>query len=222
MAGRDLRVALEAIIGERRLLEHPFYRRWVRGDLGVDELRAYAGQYRHFEAHLPELLTTIAGGATDPGLRAAADRNLADETGGPAGHLGLFDDFLAGLGGTADPPSPATRHLLETYDRHAAASAAAGLGAVLAYEWQSPEIAASKAAGLREHHGLEGPAVTFWDVHAEVDGDHAAWLLEALAGSGEPAAVTAAATDACDAWLGFLDERQAAAPGARAIAAATA
>ena len=64
-------------LASRRLLDHPFYVRWSRGDVSVDELRTYAEQYRHFEAQLPGVLRTVAaaGGAA----RTAVENNLADE-----------------------------------------------------------------------------------------------------------------------------------------------
>jgi pyrroloquinoline-quinone synthase len=209
-----LRTALDAVVAPRRLLDHPFYVRWSRGELTRDELRAYVAQYRHFEAHLPVLLERVSLEATDPRLRAAAQRNLADETGGPSPHLALFDTFATALGAGDEAPTPAMAGLLETYDRQLSESPAAALAAVLAYECQSPGVASSKAAGLREHYGLDGAAVEFWDVHAGVDGDHAEWLLEAIAdGATGSAELCAAARAACDAWLGFLDEREAASKG---------
>ena len=83
---------------------------------------------------------------------------------------------------------------------------------MLAYECQSAEVARSKAAGLRQHYGLDDDAVEFWDVHAEVDGDHAAWLADALSvATTDVTELEGAVRETCDAWLAFLDERQAAA-----------
>ena len=55
------------------------------------------------------------------------------------------------------------------YYRLASAGPIAGISAVLAYETQSAAIAASKVAGLREHYGMDGRDVAFWDVHAGLD-----------------------------------------------------
>ena len=52
-------VLAEAIVG-RRLLTHPFYRRWEAGSLTEGELAAYAEQYRHIERALPVTLAAIA------------------------------------------------------------------------------------------------------------------------------------------------------------------
>jgi pyrroloquinoline-quinone synthase len=206
-------------LASRRLLDHPFYVRWSRGDVTVGELREYAEQYRHFEVLLPDVLRTVAaaGGAA----RTAVEDNLADEAGGPVTHVELFDDFATALRAHADrTPTPAMASLLATYDRLASAGPVAGISAVLAYETQSAAIAASKVAGLREHYGMDGRDVAFWDVHAGLDHDHAAWLVDGLiALDAEPADVSAPLVEAAQAWWEFLDEREAAAPMTQGSAA---
>jgi len=203
---------LDAVLQERlqgrRLLDHPFYRRWSRGEVSVEELRAYAAQYRHFEAMLPEHLDAVAERAATPALREAARRNRADES----THLALFDAFAAALGVTApEAPSPAMQRLLDVYAAARVRGGVEGFAALLAYEAQSPGVAASKARGLREHAILDGDgALRFWDLHACVDRDHAAWALQALSASGAgERRVGDAVEAAASAWWSFLDEREA-------------
>lgn len=212
MDAERLTRALDARLRDRRLLEHPFYRRWTAGEVSVDELRAYAAQYRHFEAMLPQHLSAVAeAAATLPALREQALRNLEDEAGGTPTHLQLFDDFASALGAPHDAePSPAMARLLDTHAQASAQSAAAGLAALLAYETQAPEVSASKAAGLRDHGILDGDALRFWDLHATLDADHAAWAVDALVRSDADAGeVLDAAGTAAGAWWSFLDEREA-------------
>jgi pyrroloquinoline-quinone synthase len=211
MEAQQLDEILQTQLDGRRLLDHPFYRRWSRGEVTVEELRAYAAQYRHFEAALPTHLAIVADGAADPALREQALRNLDDEAGSAPTHLQLFDRFATALGATEPvAPSPAMASLLSVYQRAGASSAAEGFAAVLAYEAQSPAVSASKAAGLREHGILDGEALDFWDLHATLDNDHAAWALEALAQSGVSAGVLGTTMRAtADAWWLFLDEREA-------------
>ncbi|MFN2568078.1 MAG: hypothetical protein ABR564_00525 [Candidatus Dormibacteria bacterium] len=74
-----------------------------------------------------------------------------------------------------------------------------------------PEVAAARGQGLRRDHGPDRGATAFWDVHAELNTDHAAWdprLLTRSALIRPP--VAGAATRAADAWWAFLDEREAA------------
>ncbi|HXW31468.1 MAG TPA: hypothetical protein VEJ21_00145, partial [Acidimicrobiales bacterium] len=79
----------EEALADRRLLAHPFYRRWEAGELSGSELAAYAAQYRHFEAALPELLETVIQALPSGPARRAVEANLADERGVPAAHLSL-------------------------------------------------------------------------------------------------------------------------------------
>ena len=211
MRPEQIETALRARLQGRWLLDHPFYRRWTAGEVSVDELRAYAAQYRHFEAMVPSHLRAVARTADHPPLREQALRNLADEAGSTPTHLELFERFASALGAPVHAqPSPAMTRLLETYRATTVAGAAAGFAALLAYELQAPEVSASKAQGLRRHNVLDGDALAFWDVHASLDTEHAAWALEALAGSdADMATVVDAAGTAADAWWGFLDERDA-------------
>jgi len=213
MHAEQLRSALSAVVARRRLLAHAFYRRWSAGELSRDELRAYAAQYRHVEAAVPDILRTIAGGSSDAIVRLQVMRTLADEVGGDGvpSHLELFDQFAAALDAPVPPASPATVKLVEVLSGLAERSAATGLAGLSAYEMQSPEVSATKATGLRQWYGLDGGAVAFWDTHATADVEHAGWLIDALAGvDAGVETVTAAAGAAADAWWAFLDEREAA------------
>jgi pyrroloquinoline-quinone synthase len=212
--------AVEEALHGRRLLSHPFYQRWSKGELTLGELGAYAGQYRVIEARLPGWLESIQSSAQNDEVTELVQRNLDDEVGGPITHLELFDRFAAAVGATnpeATEVDTATRALLDIHDELVASSAAEGLAAVLSYELQSPEISASKAAGLRSRYGVDGESVEFWDTHALVEGDHATWTLDAVvAAGGEPPMARMAARRAADAWWAFLDEREAAAAPALA------
>lgn len=196
---------LTGVLAGRRLLDHPFYRRWERGELSGAELAAYAAQYRHLEAALPTLLRGVADRMGDGPGRDGVLRTLADEVGPPA-HLDLFDGFAASVAAVPEPATAATADLLEVQSRRVAEGPAPGLAALLAYELQVPEVAASKAGGLRRHHGVDAAGTAFWDIHAGLDVEHAGWSLDALAAlTDDPAAVLAAAREAADAWYTWLD-----------------
>jgi pyrroloquinoline-quinone synthase len=213
MAHTELDALLDDILSTRRLLDHPFYRRWEAGTLERSELAAYAAQYRHFEATLPAVLERIAAGLPEGRARALVEANLADERGVPAPHLELFDAFADAVDAPGTDPSPATAALVDLYLTLAESSPVAALSAVAAYEVQAPAIAASKADGLRRRYGLDDQGTHFWDVHAGVDEAHGEWMLEALALLTDgPVEVSGPATAAANAWWSFLDEREAAAP----------
>src|SRR2546423_4575 len=68
-ASMDLWTQLEQARSRWNVLEHPFYRRWSRGELAREELAAYAGQYRH-------AVRALADAAAGDGLGAEAEAVL--------------------------------------------------------------------------------------------------------------------------------------------------
>jgi pyrroloquinoline-quinone synthase len=215
MRSCNTRAVVENAVAEWRLLAHPFYLRWSAGQLSTDELRDYAAQYRHIEAAIPRLLTQAAAQCASAGARTRVEQTLDDELGDAQrpSHIALFEDFASALGAAPALAAPATLALLATLDELVAHGAVDGLSSLAAYEVQSPGISASKADGLRRHHGFDGPGVAFWDEHAGADVAHADWTVEALdLLDADAGAVAAAARASARAWWAFLDEREAAAP----------
>jgi pyrroloquinoline quinone (PQQ) biosynthesis protein C len=213
MLRTELDALFDDILRSRRLLAHPFYRRWEAGTLAPGELATYAAQYRHFEAALPVILERIAAGLPAGRARQLVEANLDDERSVPAAHIELFDDFADAVGAVSTEATPATAALVDFYLDAADTAAVAALAAVAAYEIQAPAIASSKAEGLRTRYRLDDKGTHFWDVHAGIDEGHGDWMVEALALTVDgPDDVVPPATVAAGAWWTFLDERQAAAP----------
>jgi len=218
MLRTEIDAVLVEVLRDRRLLAHPFYRRWEAGTLQPGELGAYAAQYRHFEAALPDVLHAVVQRVDDPKARGLVQANLDDERGVPAPHLELFDAFARSVDSPDDADaSPATAALVSLYRAAAEESPVTALAALAAYEVQASEVASSKAEGLRLRYGVTEDGTRFWDVHSGVDEVHGAWIVEALADLAIDAdEVRRAASSAAEAWWAFLDEREAAAPVALA------
>lgn len=204
---------VDAVISGRRLLAHPFYQRWLAGELTLDDLRAYAGQYYKFEAAFPGYLTKVLAKLDTAADRKVLLQNLVDEEGGAESHLEMFARFGRALGLTRDQLDSAavkdsTRVLLDTFALATAnGSPAEGLVTLYAYESQAAEVAASKTESLMSRYGLQpGDGTDFWSEHAQADELHSAWerqLLERLIQDRD--AVVAAAGRASNALWGFLD-----------------
>jgi len=197
----DLWSRLEDVQARWNVLEHPFYERWSAGRLSRDDLARYAGQYRHAVVALAEAADRAAG--------AAGSAEMAAHAGEEAAHVALWDAF-AGAAGTdgRQPAEPETA---------ACATAWAGDGrdllghlvALYAIESAQPAISRVKSDGLREHYGFAaGPATAYFDLHAELDREHAAegrgLIAERLEGADEDALV-AEAERALKANWGLLD-----------------
>ena len=208
----NLSTQIDLVLDGRRLLSHPFYRRWEAGELGDGELAAYASQYEHFERQLPRTLEAIIE-ACEPGeARDVIQSSLDDELGAPRAHVELLGSFLDAVGAAPAAPTKATAALVELYDGAAARGAALAVGVVAGYELQAAHVARTKAEGLRRFYGLDDGGTEFWDVHATMDETHGSWMLEA-ASTLDTDAVLAGVDASAGAWWRFLDEREAAALG---------
>jgi pyrroloquinoline-quinone synthase len=204
-----------AQLADRRLLDHPFYRRWERGEVTMGQLASYAAQYRHFEQWVPGFLSSLVAQLPPGTARDFIAANLDDEMGDPVPHVDLFEDFARGVGAPISEPSPAMASLLATHTELLSRSPGQGVAAFVAYEYQAADVARNKADGLRRHYGLTGGALAFWEHHAHVDVTHSQWALSALAHVPEaPSEVGGAVRRAADAWWQFLDERESAAQAA--------
>jgi pyrroloquinoline-quinone synthase len=215
---------VRTIVDDRHLLGHPFYVAWSNGELTLEQLRQYAGQYLHHVLAEPTYLSAVhsntphftSDGASDLGPRQAILQNLIDEEFGPNNHPALWKRFASALGlsegdlrGTA--PLPATQELIATFTGLCRNRPYyAGLAALHAFESQVPAIAAVKIDGLRRFYGITSPsALEFFTVHEEADIVHSAaeWrLIDRAADSpAKQADVIAATRAACDALWDFLD-----------------
>ncbi|HXO22129.1 MAG TPA: iron-containing redox enzyme family protein, partial [Thermoanaerobaculia bacterium] len=135
--------------------------------------------------------------------------------GEPRPHAELWLDFAAAAGADpaavqVAPPAPAAADTVATFDRLCGDSTAAALAALYAYESQQPEVSARKAAGLREHYGIDGAeALSYFTVHSEADLRHREGERRALAACLDAGAsaekVLTAADSALTAYWGLLD-----------------
>ncbi|HKV90871.1 MAG TPA: CADD family putative folate metabolism protein, partial [Thermoplasmata archaeon] len=168
-------------IARRHLLKHPFYRAWSDGEVSLDTLRDYAGQYFHFERSFPKYVAAAYARLDDPAGRRALLGNLVDEEGRDPTHPELWLRFAEALGVPRSDvlraaPAPATRRLLANYERHAVrGSLASALGAIYSYESIFPEVAAEKARGLGKFYGVtDARGLEFFRVHTAADVEHSA------------------------------------------------
>ena len=112
--------AFDMAISGRRLLEHPYYRRWQEGLLTIDDLADYAQQYRHFEQSLPGVLRMVSGDLEYGTAKALVESNLRDETTAPRAHIEIFEGFAsAAKAHQAAEASAATLRLVDLYETSA-------------------------------------------------------------------------------------------------------
>ncbi|HET9581974.1 MAG TPA: CADD family putative folate metabolism protein [Gemmatimonadota bacterium] len=176
---------VDALIADRHLLKHPFYRAWQDGTLSAEALRDYAAQYYRHVSAFPTYISALHSRCEDLETRQALLENLSDEEEGPENHPSLWRRFAEAVG--CDEPGSG-----EAWPETVAAIAGfrsavgegpvvRGLAALYAYESMVPAVAAEKIRGLAEHYGVEGsPGTDYFEVHRTLDVEHAAASRELL------------------------------------------
>lgn len=213
MRPADIVARLDHATRPHRLLDHPFYKAWAEGRLTRADLAFYATQYwRQVEA-FPGYLQVLADRLPEERARTVVLDNLADERDGD--HPRLWLDFAAVLGvdesavRASRPEAETTSCVNDFRAGTMSAPAARALGMIYGYESQTPEIAATKVAGLRGHYGIDGPGVAYFELHGELDVEHAADLAAAIAAVADDEAAIAdaeaGARAGAEAIWGLLD-----------------
>ena len=184
MSEKNLAARLDKATEERRLLDHPFYQAWAAGELTLEDLQTYSGQYwRQVEA-FPSYLGNVAGRVDDEVAKKTVLENLSDEV--DDDHAGLWIRFAASVGAeeTAVRSSGVAAETAECVaafsDGTANASIPFALGMLYGYESQTPAVAETKICGLKEHYGITGEGLDYFALHGELDVEHASELAEAI------------------------------------------
>ncbi|MGE0681298.1 MAG: CADD family putative folate metabolism protein [Candidatus Binatia bacterium] len=172
--------ALDKHIQERHLLTHPFYQAWSEGTLSLHALQEYSKQYyRHVEA-FPTYVSAVHANCPSLPIRQHLLENLIEEERGAENHPELWLRFAEALGVQREDvlsatPLSETTSLVQTFQTLTRErSYLVGTTALLAYEAQVPEVAATKIAGLKQFYGVEDPrGLAFFQVHLQADRFHA-------------------------------------------------
>ena len=216
---------IDRMIEERSLLKHPFYQAWQKGELEMDTLRTYAGQYYHHVLAFPQYVSGAHANCPEQNARQELLENLIEEERGEENHPELWLRFGEALGLqreniVEEQWLPETKHLVDTYrDVTKNGSFAEAATALYCYESQVPEVAKQKIAGLEKFYGVSDErGLQFFTVHIGADEWHAEvgrGFIDRY-GDEDPDAVRATAKRCLDALWGFLDGVQ----GARVAAGA--
>jgi pyrroloquinoline-quinone synthase len=179
--------ALDALVAEKHLLKHPFYKLWSQGKLTKESLREYAISYYPQVAAFPRYVSGVHSGCADAALRQELLENLIEEERGEHNHPALWRQFAVALGALEQELQPGARTpevgeaVAEFLRTTRSGSLPEGLAALYAYESQIPEIAKTKREGLAAYYGIEDPAaLRFFTVHEEADLWHRRVEREAL------------------------------------------
>ena len=204
-----LNLSLDAL----HLLKHPFYKAWNDGSLERKTLQMYASEYYHHVAAFPRYISQIHSLCSDINARQTLLENLIDEEKGEDNHPELWLRFVEGMGverkaRKSNTTLPSTAKLVDGYFDLVKTDYATGLGALYAYERQTPEVSKSKIEGLKKHYGISDErTLQFFVTHMQADEWHAqevADLIEHLCPEDQEKAKQGAVEGAKLLW-GFLD-----------------
>ena len=182
--------AIEEILEQGSILNHPFYRKWNEGTLTLGELQEYAKQYYHFVRNFPMFVSAVHSNCPDPEIRKILVENIADEDGykSPvADHPTLWMNFCKALGISekemeSAQPGDAVRSMVDGfYSLCRNSDYRVGLAALLGYEKQIPQVSKVKIEGLKKFYNIDSKkAIEFFTVHEEADIHHSKAELDAL------------------------------------------
>ncbi|WCR58928.1 MAG: PqqC-like protein [Wolbachia endosymbiont of Ctenocephalides felis wCfeF] len=160
------------------LLKHQFYQSWNEGNLSLEALQVYAKEYYHHVAAFPRYISGIHSLCPNLKMRQVLLGNLIEEEQGDENHPELWQRFAEGLGVSRsdlreDAQIKETQELVDGYFDIVQSGFAMGLGALYAYERQTPEVSKSKIEGLKKHYSIDDErSLQFFTVHMNADEWH--------------------------------------------------
>ena len=202
---------LNSIILERHLLKHDFYQAWSNGELSRELLQRYAMQYYNQVQSFPRFISRVHTGCPQIAARKVLLENLVDEEIHGTDHPALWMQFAEGLGTCREDvlnevPMPETQAMVETFYELAERDWRDGLCALYAYEYQVPEVSASKTEGLKKFYGIQDErTLEFFTAHQAYDVEHAQQVAGLIEQYVEPERAARATREAANALWGFLD-----------------
>ncbi len=205
-----------SILPNLHLLQHPFYKAWMEGQLSIETLQDYAQQYYHHVEAFPRYLQIALQHPQTERSRSILKENLDEEDGTTYGisHPELWLRFAEGLKTDRDNVKNAKlrdgiKNVVHVFTENSQASCARALGALYAYESQVPEIADSKIKGLKENYGIQDErTLSFFEIHKTADVAHRESLLQIIneLPQSEKNEAQLAANQACQALWNFLTD----------------
>lgn len=142
------------MILKHKLLDHPFYQKWEKGEITLQQLSSYAKSYNDFISNIPQYWEYIINNfdSENPvGKKIIKEENE---------HIFLWNKWSEKLPSTDSYPS-----MKKDIDSFNKMNASELLGAVHAFEIQQPDVAKTKKAGLINHYGFAGEDTKYFDEH---------------------------------------------------------
>jgi pyrroloquinoline-quinone synthase len=161
-----------AMTVQPRMLNHPFYQAWSRGEVSRETLAAYHRSYADFIQEIPSYWQVVVN-AFQPDLPQGS--TIVQEE---RDHILLWETWGRDLATPDEFPK-----LQPIMNAFSAMTPSQLLGAIQAFEMQQPEVARTKKEALVRHYGFSEGALEYFDEHV-MEEKHIAygtWLAEQFA-----------------------------------------
>ncbi len=136
-----------------KLLDHPFYQQWSRGEITRSQLSAYAHSYYEFVRLMPVFWEKALEGL------GVDEKESIDVINDEKSHTVLWENFRSKF---EKRGHPGMKDLNEAF---LSMNASRLLGAVHAFEVQQPDVARTKTEGLLKHYGFGANETEYFDAH---------------------------------------------------------
>ncbi len=170
---------IEQAVQANTLLNHPFYLRWSKGELTMNELKVYAKEYFALAAAIPGIVQMILDHlpAGQAHMKSFIEGNMAEEQ----EHAELWRRFTYSLGVTKEEldsyePSVTTKGAIQSLLDAAAKSFEDGVITMYAFECELAKIAQTKKEGLIAFYNLTShDAHVYFDEHIKEEEHLKVW-----------------------------------------------
>lgn len=139
---------------KHKLLDHPFYQAWERGEITKEQLSSYAASYNEFIKMIPEFWSAVI--STFDSKSEEGKKIIGEET----AHINLWKKWSDKL--SASPEYPSMNNEVSAF---ANMNPSELLGAIHAFEIQQPDVARTKKEGLINHYGFDSTDLIYFDEH---------------------------------------------------------
>ena len=139
---------------KHKLLEHPFYQKWERGEITSEQLSNYAATYNEFISMIPEFWSVVV--SSFDSKNPEGKKIINEET----AHIDLWKKWSNKLPRAENYPS-----MKSEIESFANMNPSELLGAIHAFEIQQPEVAQTKKEGLIKHYGFKAEDLDYFDEH---------------------------------------------------------
>ena len=137
-----------------KLLDHPFYQSWMKGEITADQLAKYHSSYNEFIELMPVYWDKIIKSFNEESNFA---KKVVEEE---VEHIALWQDWKGRLPITESYPG--MQDVIQELNNMNSSEL---LGAIQAFEMQQPEVAETKKEGLMCHYGFNASELKYFDEH---------------------------------------------------------